>query len=122
LTVGIFDSLSLGKAFDVGANEDLQFSFGLADGTLVRGVIEYVSEGITGDFNRDSTVDAADYAAWRKGLGASYIADDYDLWRIHFSESDVGEGGTNSSVPEPATIVAATFIIAMLLAIRKCSC
>ncbi len=78
---------------------------------------------LAGDYNRNGTVDAADYVLWRDTLGQSVApgegADgdldslvsqaDYDVWRAHFGES-VGSGAALSSadtlsatVPEPAT-------------------
>jgi insulin-like growth factor-binding protein complex acid labile subunit len=68
----------------------------------------------TGDYNRDGTVDAADYVVWRKGLGTTYTQADYDVWRANFGQT-VGSGGAGNplsasavplsiAVPEPATL------------------
>jgi hypothetical protein len=63
---------------------------------------------LAGDYNRNGIVDAADYVAWRKGLGTTYNQADYDVWRTHFGQT-VGSGagaGTalaDAAVPEPAT-------------------
>jgi len=62
-----------------------------------------------GDFNQDGIVDAADYTAWRDGLGSKYTQADYNVWRAHFGQT-VGSGariGLSSkvAVPEPATLV-----------------
>jgi len=78
-------------------------------------------EGLPGDFNGDSRVNAADYTVWRNNLGAPDESSlhgngdnvggvdpgDYDLWKMHFG-SGSGAGGNNLSgapVPEPAAIV-----------------
>jgi hypothetical protein len=81
---------------------------------------------ITGDFNKDGTVDAADYVLWRKTLNQTGTesnhpnadanhdflvdADDYSAWAAHFnspSGNNSGSGGNASvapsTVPEPAT-------------------
>jgi hypothetical protein len=55
--------------------------------------------GLLGDYNRNGTVDAADYTVWRDTLGrmgAGLAADgngsgtidagDYDVWKLHFGE------------------------------------
>jgi hypothetical protein len=61
-----------------------------------------------GDYNRDGTVDTADYVVWRKGLGTTYTQADYDVWRANFGQT-VGSGGALPSVdplpavPEPST-------------------
>ncbi len=34
---------------------------------------------LPGDFNHDGVVDAADYIAWRSGVGTTYIPDDYNV-------------------------------------------
>lgn len=102
--IGPDDVLPLGKAFGVGSVEDLKFFVGLSDGTLVRGVVEYVSDGITGDFNRDGSVDAADYAGWRKGLNATHTQADYSHWRTNFGNSNTTAFLSHADVPEPCTI------------------
>jgi hypothetical protein len=58
-----------------------------------------------GDFNADGSVDAADYVTWRKGLGAAYLPNDYDMWAANFGGTGFGSGGgqSESAVPEPAT-------------------
>jgi lysophospholipase L1-like esterase len=59
---------------------------------------------LPGDFNRNGTVDAADYVVWRKGLGTVYTQTDYDAWRANFGQT-AAFGTTSvadSAVPEPA--------------------
>jgi hypothetical protein len=68
---------------------------------------------LTGDYNDDGTVDAADYVVWRKTLGQSmYLAadgngndeiddGDYTVWSQHFGEPASPSGG-GLSIPEPA--------------------
>jgi hypothetical protein len=84
--------------------------------------------GVTGDYNRNGVVDAADYVVWRDtlgGTGSGLAADgngdlvvdnwDYGVWRAHFGQT-VGSG-TNSllaprsqlparsaAIPEPAAL------------------
>ncbi len=66
---------------------------------------EVLSAGLPGDFNDDGTVDAADYTTWRDGLGTTYTASDYDVWKAHYGET-AGSGASLSSaaVPEPSTL------------------
>jgi hypothetical protein len=73
---------------------------------------------LTGDYNDDRAVDAADYVMWRKNLGTSIrlpnedpdatpgevTPEDYGVWLVHFA----GLAATNSpgplvSVPEPSS-------------------
>ena len=73
---------------------------------------EYVFIPVTpGDYNRDGTVDAADYVVWRNGLGTTYTQADYDVWRANFGQT-IGSGGALPSadplsiaVPEPVAWV-----------------
>jgi hypothetical protein len=84
------------------------------------GINEYVFIPVTpGDYNRDGTVDAADYVVWRKGLGTTYTQADYDAWRANFGQT-IGSGAALPSaeplsiaVPEPATLT--LLIMAMVV-------
>jgi hypothetical protein len=84
------------------------------DGTL--------SVALAGDFNHDAMVDDADYVVWRKGLGTTYVASDYDLWRSHFGEGVAGSGSgstvSGAAVPEPASCTILAFA-AFLIALRR---
>jgi uncharacterized protein YjbI with pentapeptide repeats len=57
--------------------------------------------GLPGDFNLDGSVGAADYVAWRKGLGTVYTQDDYNVWRAHFGETHPTLGATGSASASP---------------------
>lgn len=75
---------------------------------------------LAGDYNNDGRVDAADYVAGRKTLGASYFNSQYTLWRANFGKSlSAGSGATAgiefSAVPEPTT-----FALLAIAAIVKC--
>jgi RHS repeat-associated protein len=66
--------------------------------------------GPLGDYNRNSTVDAADYVLWRKtlnnnvslyneadGSGNGTIdSADYNVWRVNFSDTAVGSGSDSA--------------------------
>jgi hypothetical protein len=83
------------------------------------GIVLAVVPSLTGDFNGDGVVDAADYVVWRKSLGqsgAGLVADanrsglidqgDFDLWRANFGRRAPIDSTLSSSshagVPEPA--------------------
>jgi hypothetical protein len=62
--------------------------------------------GLSGDFNSDGHVDAADYVMWRHGTA---LAADYELWRSNFGATATGAAfaqvsGNVAGVPEPAAI------------------
>jgi hypothetical protein len=63
-----------------------------------------------GDYNHSGSVDAADYAVWRKGLGTTYTQPDYTRWRSRFGQiSGSGAGASqNTTIPESTT---STFLI-----------
>ena len=73
--------------------------------------------GLTGDFNKDGIVNAADYVMWRK---TGVPPTDYDDWRENFGSTLSGGGGATSSgpgaVPEPGTI--GMLMLAAITAIR----
>ncbi len=88
-----------------------------ASATLV--ITQNSGDELPGDFNRDNTVDAADYTVWRNGLGSQYDQDDYLLWKNNFGMSLPGGGGNlaieTSTVPEPAAaLLAAIGLVAGL--------
>jgi len=57
------------------------------------------SVSLSGDYNGDGTVDAADYVVWRRTDGSQA---GYNLWRANFGSSSPGGGSIASAVPEPA--------------------
>lgn len=108
-------ALAPGQQFtiiDQGGNLTGEFD-GLGEGALVDsfgGVALYISyqggvslftaPGLSGDYNLDGHVDAADYVVWRKNGGTQ---EGYNTWQAHFGQS-VGNGSvSNATVPEPAT-------------------
>jgi hypothetical protein len=89
---------------------------------------------LAGDYDRDGTVDAADYTVWRDSLGDKVGqgtgADgdgggrvglpDYEVWKANFGNSSgggVGSGGV--SVPEPAGISVVAVALAALAGNRR---
>jgi hypothetical protein len=119
------ESLDLGHAFDpsvrgLGADGELSFRFALQGKPLRSGVVNYITpDPLSGDYNGDSTVDAADYTVWRDALGTSIAAadgdgdgmvdhDDYVIWKWSFGNSAEGGGAVSKHVPEPS---AATLLL-----------
>lgn len=91
---------------------------------------------LAGDYNRDGTVDAADYPVWRDSLGekvgqgAGADGDgggriglpDYDVWKANFgsgSSNESGGGGSSMSAPEPASISILAMALAALVGKRR---
>jgi hypothetical protein len=112
--------IGLGSSFVPGADEDLQFFIGLADGTFLRGAVEYVdSMARPGDYNLDQAVDVADYVMWRKANPTGTTG--YAAWMEHFGESSLGSGGQSASTaaPEPSTVALMGFAILWLIAIVR---
>jgi hypothetical protein len=74
------------------------------------GTFAPVASPLAGDFNDDGSVDAADYVAWRNGLGGEYDESDYDQWRAHFGTTSASAAAPNpsplpmSAVPEPISV------------------
>jgi fibronectin-binding autotransporter adhesin len=86
------------------------------------GTLSVVSVGISGDYDNNGVVDAADFVVWRKNQGTTNVlANDpiggtigtaqYDQWRSHFGQpSGSGAGATmNATIPEPSTLVLLMF-------------
>jgi hypothetical protein len=78
---------------------------------------------VSGDFNDDGSVDAADYVLWRKNdgtnnalpndnnLGTPIRTAHYDLWRANFGAPSADGAGSIGGVPEPAS--AALLLVAV---------
>jgi hypothetical protein len=89
---------------------------------------------LTGDYNDDGAVDAADYVVWRKTLGQDVFlaADgngngeiedgDYTKWGQHFGDADAPSGGGAFSVPEPTGQLLVLAGLAGLIAISPRLC
>jgi hypothetical protein len=68
---------------------------------------------LVGDFNNDSTVDAADYVLWHNGLGTTYTQADYDAWRANFGRTAAGAAAVaeamsatdSGNIPEPGAVL-----------------
>jgi hypothetical protein len=76
-------------------------------------------DSLSGDFNDDGEVDAADYTIWRDNLGNTSDSvlsgngdevpgvgpGDYALWKTNFGASGSGSGSFATAVPEPSTLL-----------------
>jgi hypothetical protein len=70
--------------------------------------------GPPGDYNGDSTVDAADYVVWRKNGGPQQ---EYETWRANFGATASGGAVSNATVPEPPPGV--LLLISLMAATRR---
>jgi hypothetical protein len=73
---------------------------------------------LSGDYNGDGAVDAADYVAWRKGAGAAHRQVYYETWRASFGGRAADESQAASSVPEP-TPLALSFAALLIASLRR---
>lgn len=65
-----------------------------------------VAPSLSGDFNQDGTVDAADYVVWRHGLGTTYSLADLTEWRINFGRTlDARSALDGAAIPEASGIL-----------------
>ncbi len=78
------------------------------DYTTAGVLLEATGLGLTGDFNQNGIVDAADYTVWRDGYGVTYDDTDYVLWASNFGATLFAS--TAASVPEPRTILLLAFV------------
>jgi hypothetical protein len=74
-------------------------------------VLQLFVPGLSGDYNGDSVVDAADYVVWRRGLADGTMnASDYDAWKMNFgatlgAAAAKASGTLHAAVPEPGTLI-----------------
>jgi autotransporter-associated beta strand protein len=117
-------SQAVGTWGAVGSGAD--FSSPLIAGPGLLQVSTFIPPPLSGDYNENGVVDAGDYVVWRNNLGneaalpnddtAGVGPDDYERWRAHFGETNLGGLGSSSgaAVPEPATALL-TAIASVLL-------
>ena len=125
----ILDALNLGAgSFDnVASGERLTVESGLGSFLVHYGIgspfdpsqvvlSDFQPAGLTGDYNDDGIVDAADYVVWRKTDSGN--SQGYTDWQENFGEG-MGAGGgsagaspSQTGVPEPATLVLLMFAAA----------
>lgn len=128
---------SLGNIFQVGSEEDLTIDFAL------------LAPGLSGDFNGDGQVDAADYTLWRDNLGntdesainnngdgGGITASDYTIWASNYGKTGPVAGLIEArqgvvqygaivgaaglaSVPEPISALQALVCLAILTPARS---
>jgi hypothetical protein len=96
-------------------------------GNLYLDILRQTTEGvITGDYNKNGRVDAADYVIWRKtnrqrGLGLSadgnhnlqIDAGDYSVWKSNFARASEAEPAPPQTLPEPSALAIWIEIIAL---------
>jgi hypothetical protein len=100
------------------ASDSSFYSLAVMGGTTLRLTVTAVPmQGLTGDYNSDGTVDAADYVAWRDAMTSGAVLPndstpgtvdqaDYTAWRANFGRaSGSGSAAAVAAVPEPASSV-----------------
>jgi hypothetical protein len=99
----LIPDLMNGVVFERGTHYDIS----PLDRAILSDIGVAVMRPISGDYNHNGVVDAADYVVWRNGLGTMYVQSDYDVWRAHFGQTAAGGAAIspNTAVPEPATLV-----------------
>ena len=131
--IGPGGQLSLGGLFTASATEDLTGRYTTTDGLVNLLKVEFVTEsvGVTGDYNNDGKVNAADYTVWRNKLNTSatlpndstpgtVTVADYNVWKANYGTSAGSGGGglAGSEVPEPNTAYFALTAIAAIATIH----
>jgi glucose/arabinose dehydrogenase len=120
----------LGSIFDTSGEQDLQFGFVLAgDASPTTGKVVYI---LSGDYNDDGTVDAADYTVWRDTLNSdarlpndltpgSVTMDDFAAWKASFGAvwPGGGAGAASLAIPEPSSFAFLAIALASLAASRS---
>jgi hypothetical protein len=109
---------ALGRAFSPGGTQDLEFKYGLPDGTLQTGIVEYVTGGLSGDFDVDGDVDGRDFLVWQRGVGAAFTAADLANWKGTFGQTSPAVAAGHS-VPEPASVILVVLSAAAVAACRR---
>jgi hypothetical protein len=103
---------------------------GLGDNAGGVSVVIAPTTGPLGDYNQNGTVDAADFARWRKNFGsptalpnddtAGVGNDDYTRWRTRFGQTaGAGTALQPTAVPEPDTCLLLLLTVAATITNRR---
>lgn len=125
-TVTTNADLTIGSGYDTSVDSrDLTFSYLLENGLRLTGAVEYiVPPGVTGDYNDDGRVDAADYTVWRDNLGSdsSVLANNaipgvigqahYTQWAGQYGA--IAGGATAATIPEPSSALLSLMALSFL--------
>lgn len=112
---GTFDGLADGDIVGTFGGIDLFIDYNAGDGNDVF-LTTILPMGITGDYNDDGVVDAADYTVWRQNLGTSaslpndatpgsVTEADYLAWRSNYGMTTAATSTAAAAVPEPSTLL-----------------
>ena len=84
--------------------------------------IEAITTELTGDYNANGTVDAADYVLWRDNP-AAHGGDPagYNTWRTNFGRTLAGGPAVGSAIPEPTSLLLAVVAAIGLGSVRRCN-
>jgi hypothetical protein len=95
-------------------------------------IVAQAAPSLTGDYNNNGKVDAADYVVWRNNVGSTTVLPNdpaggtigntqYNNWRSHFGQSSgAGSGLGSAAVPEPALISLVAIGLCGLVARLRC--
>jgi hypothetical protein len=109
----------LGALFDVAAEQDLQFEFSMADGTVAAGPVLYRALPELeqpGDYNGDDAVTGIDFLFWQRGETPHPLsASDLAHWEVNYGIGVPGVGvsglGGSTTVPEPSSAVLGLILV-----------
>jgi hypothetical protein len=104
------------------------FTYSIAPRTLI---VLLIPPSLSGDFNRDGIVDAADYSVWRHMLNQNVVngagADgdgnglvdqaDYAIWKANFGNAAPGQGSAQAGTNIPAPPSQLLLILCSILAV-----
>jgi hypothetical protein len=127
-----YDGLAVGAVYDSGGRRlhgmmDELYIFTRALSEAEIGMLYNIAPpGVSGDYNNNGTVDAADYVLWRDGGPLQNEGDtpgtvnqaDYEFWRASFGKVAGGPAAAGA-VPEPATIAMLLACLSVAAASRR---
>lgn len=86
---------------------------------------------LTGDYNGNGVIDAADYTVWRDALGGTTLLNDptpgtvdesdYTYWKTNFGATAGDASLAEANVPEPSTLLLALTISGLVACRRVCT-
>jgi T5SS/PEP-CTERM-associated repeat protein len=121
---GTFENIASGqRLFTTDGAGSFLVHYGAGSAFNARQIVltNFQSSTLAGDFNRDGSVDAADYVVWRRNPSGNAFVDttNYQTWRANFGRA-AEQLVESTNVPEPAAFaLIGTMLIAALFFTRR---
>ena len=101
------------------------FGGALSWDSAILNILDVTPGGVTGDYNGNGIVDAADYTIWQDALGGTTLLNDptpgtvdtsdYTYWKTNFGATSGSGTSVGTNIPEPSSLLLTALALVGLL-------